>query len=83
MPKFWTAKRWETAQDWASRGIAIYGEDAARPEVVEDLRKRVQYAIAKIESASGRRPPRPSVQTVTTDVDGESRVRKALPKGRL
>jgi hypothetical protein len=64
------AKRWETAQDWASRGIAIYGEDAARPEVVEDLRKRVQYAIAKIESASGRRPPRPSVQTVTTDVDG-------------
>lgn len=52
------AKLWELARDWASRGIAMYGGDAARPEVVEDLRKRVAYATAKIDAAAtpSRRP---------------------------
>ena len=32
---------------WAERGIALYGDDAARPEVVDDLRKRAAGYRAK------------------------------------
>jgi hypothetical protein len=34
------AKRFEEALWWAVRGIAVYGAEAARPDAVEDLRKR-------------------------------------------
>ena len=34
----------------AQRGLSVYGDDATRPEFVEDLRKRVIYAIGKIEN---------------------------------
>ncbi len=63
------AKLWEVARDWASRGIAMYGEDAARPEVVEDLRRRVEYATSKID-ASRAKPRRSKVETITIQVDG-------------
>ncbi|HUB42361.1 MAG TPA: hypothetical protein VMA72_26210 [Streptosporangiaceae bacterium] len=33
---------------WAERGLAVYGEDAARPEAVEDLRKRAAGYRAKL-----------------------------------
>jgi hypothetical protein len=33
------------------RGIAVYADQAARPEVVDDLHMRVAYAAAKIEAA--------------------------------
>jgi hypothetical protein len=46
------ARDWATMRDWAERGIAIYGEHAARPEDVEDLHKRLGFATAKIEAAS-------------------------------
>jgi hypothetical protein len=32
------AHDWERSRNWAERGITIYGDDAARPEVVDDLR---------------------------------------------
>jgi rubrerythrin len=67
--RFQKAKLWEVARDWANRGIAMYGDDAARPEVVEDLRKRVEYATAKID-ARGTDPRRSRVETVTFHVDG-------------
>ena len=35
---------------WAERGIAFYGNDAARPEVVEDLRKRAASYRAKLKA---------------------------------
>ncbi len=35
---------------WAERGLSAYGEQAAEPEHVDDLRKRLAYAIAKPES---------------------------------
>src|ERR1700730_6736224 len=34
------AKNFELALWWADRGLALYGESAARPEAVEDLRQR-------------------------------------------
>jgi hypothetical protein len=60
------AKLWESARDWAERGITVYGDSAARPEVVEDLRKRIAYATAKIEAAQRPRPQRPRRATVET-----------------
>jgi hypothetical protein len=38
---------------WAERGLAVYGDDAARPEAVEDLRKRAAGYRAKIAGATG------------------------------
>jgi hypothetical protein len=60
------AKLWETAREWAERGVAVYGDSPARPEVVEDLRKRIAYAAAKIEAAQRPRPQRPRRATVET-----------------
>lgn len=52
------AKNWATMRDWAERGISAYGEHAARPEVVEDLHKRLAYALAKLDVAASPRPRR-------------------------
>jgi HIRAN domain len=57
-------KDWATMRDWAERGIAVYGEEAARPEVVEDLNKRLVYATTKIEAAQHPKPDRPHTATV-------------------
>jgi hypothetical protein len=53
------AKRWQDARQWAERGIAVYGDEAARPEVVDDLRKRLEHATAKLEEAAQPKPRRP------------------------
>lgn len=44
--KDWRACRW-----WAERGLALYGQQAAREEAVEDLIKRRNRAMAKLEAA--------------------------------
>ena len=54
------AKRWEAAREWAERGISVYGQQAARPEVVEDLHKRIAYATAKIEGPNQPRVRKPN-----------------------
>jgi hypothetical protein len=46
------AKAWESARIWAERGLSVYGDQCARPEVVEDLHKRVAYAEAKLKAHS-------------------------------
>jgi hypothetical protein len=58
------AKDWEAARWWCERGLELYGDDAAKPDFVEDLRKRLAHAVAKIEAASHPKPkphraPRP------------------------
>ena len=58
------AKHWPAVQEWAERGITVYGDEAARPEVVDDLHKRVAHAIAKIEDVP--KPPKPRASTVET-----------------
>ena len=38
---------WQACQWWAERGLALYGQRAARDEAVEDLIKRRNRAAAK------------------------------------
>jgi hypothetical protein len=53
-------KDWRACQWWAERGLALYGKRAAREEAVEDLIKRRNRAIAKLEAgATTRRQARP------------------------
>ncbi len=42
----------EQALWWAERGIAVYGDDAARPEAVEDLQHRAAAYRAKLTPVS-------------------------------
>ena len=46
----------EQALWWAERGIAVYGDDAARPEAVEDLQHRAAAYRAKLAPASQAAP---------------------------
>jgi hypothetical protein len=41
-------KDWQACEWWAERGLALYGQRAAREEAVEDLIKRRNRAIAKL-----------------------------------
>jgi hypothetical protein len=70
------AKNWTAMREWAERGINVYGEHAARPEVVEELRKRLAYATAKIEAANKPKPPRSAKAVVisTTTISGAGEV---------
>jgi formylmethanofuran dehydrogenase subunit E len=63
------AKRWEAASEWAQRGLDVYGEHAARPEVVDDLLKRLAHAAAKIEAASQPKKRKPRPVAVSTSAD--------------
>jgi hypothetical protein len=60
------AKNWQGLHDWAQRGIGVYGEQAVRAEAVEDLRKRLSYATAKIEAAEQPKARKPRATTITT-----------------
>jgi HIRAN domain len=42
-------KDWQACLWWSERGLALYGNDPAREEAVEDLLKRRNRALAKIE----------------------------------
>jgi hypothetical protein len=45
-------KDWSACLWWAERGLTLYGTHAAREEAVEDLLKRRNRALAKIEVSS-------------------------------
>lgn len=45
-------KDWQACKWWAERGLALYQQRAAREEAVEDLIKRRNRAIAKLEAAA-------------------------------
>lgn len=59
------ARDWPRARTWAARGLAVYGSEAARPEAVADLQKRLDHADAKIlaAAASGTRRAKPPTAT--------------------
>ena len=64
------AADFEQALWWARRGIAVYGEDAARPEAVDDLRRRVAVYAARLAPAAQRSrahlsPGKPQTETLT------------------
>jgi len=64
------AKDWQGARRWCERGLALYGDDAAKPEFVDDLRRRHAHAIAKIEAANRPRPTRKPRQYQPTKARG-------------
>lgn len=75
------AKNWAEALRWAQRGMALYGEDAARPEAVDDLNKRVTAYSAKLAGAIAGAPrativgnrttaPRAATETLTCESCG-------------
>jgi tetratricopeptide (TPR) repeat protein len=53
------ARNFEQALWWADRGLALYGESAARPEAVEDLRQRSAIYRAKLVPTA--RTPRSTI----------------------
>ena len=61
------AKNWAEALRWVERGLTLYGSDAARPEAVEDLRKRVSAYTAKL--AGARELPVRAVPVAPKQVD--------------
>jgi hypothetical protein len=46
------AKNWTEGLRWAEQGIALYGEDAARPDWIADLRKRAALFRAKLDNST-------------------------------
>jgi hypothetical protein len=62
------AKKWSDAIRWAERGIALYGAHAARPEAVEDLKKRISGYQRKLND--GGPPERRS--TVISETSTEA-----------
>lgn len=65
------AENFTQALWWAERGIILYGNDAARPEAVDDLRQRAATYATKITAISSphelKPPPlqQPEVETLT------------------
>ncbi len=58
------ARDWPAVVKWSERGLEVYGEEAARTEAVEDLRKRLAHATAKMLPPPSRKAsPRPSATT--------------------
>jgi hypothetical protein len=51
-------KDWPACKWWAERGLALYGQHAAREEAVEDLIKRRNRALAKMEASPQPKPYR-------------------------
>jgi HIRAN domain len=68
------AKNWEAMHEWASRGIAIYGDLAARPEAVEDLRKRLAYAKSKLRTVKQAKLRNPGTASVSQAAEVETLV---------
>jgi hypothetical protein len=50
------AKNWTEAIRWAKRGLSLYGQDAARSEAVDDLKKRIAAYEAKLSKQNGVAP---------------------------
>jgi tetratricopeptide (TPR) repeat protein len=55
------AKNWAEALRWAERGLALYGDSAARPEAVDDLKKRVAAYSAKLKGEVNATPRRVTI----------------------
>jgi formylmethanofuran dehydrogenase subunit E len=62
------ARNWAGARTWAERGLAVYGSEAARPEAVADLQKRLAHADAKILGATASGSSRPRGTSTTTPI---------------
>src|SRR6266545_1866262 len=59
------AKNWPEAIRWAQRGVALYGEHAARPEAVEDLNRRIAAYNGKLQDRRALARETPDTQITT------------------
>jgi hypothetical protein len=62
---------WNACLWWANRGLALYGQRAAREEAVEDLRKRRNRAMAKLEGSTPPSPGQPLGDSVIDTRDSD------------
>ncbi len=78
------AKDWEAVCWWTNRGLELYGDAAAREEAVEDLTKRRNRALVKLEPAPARpaKPRRPSI-SVDVAVGGDPATPISSPSPQL
>ncbi len=64
-------KDWEACRWWTERGLALYGDQAAREDAVEDLLKRRNRALAKLEapakSTKRLRPPSEAISVAVAE----------------
>jgi hypothetical protein len=75
-------KDWEACRWWAERGLALYGNNAAREEAVEDLLKRRNRALAKLEAPVKPSRPKPSRSVIpAVVVDGPAGGAAPSPSG--
>ena len=65
------AKNWQGVQWWAERGLALYGDNAAREDAVEDLTKRCNRAKAKLEPPA-KKSPAPTSSVFSAPIDQPS-----------
>lgn len=83
-------KNWQQASWWAQRGLALYGDQAARPEAVDDLQKRLAAYQAKLASGSPAssvpRPSKPATTSATIEVliciECDRRFERSIVRGR-
>lgn len=65
-------KDWQQAIWWEERGLALYGEHVARPESVDDLRKRLTAYQAKLTNPtrpSRKVAPRPHAEPASQTIE--------------
>jgi hypothetical protein len=72
-------KDWEACRWWTERGLALYGNNAAREDAVEDLLKRRNRALAKLEAPRQEPQPSPPTATVPATEPSEAAVTPAKP----
>lgn len=72
-------KDWHACIWWAERGLALYGNAAAREDAVEDLLKRRNRARQKLEAPLGPPKVKPQVTLPTQAVSTSSAVVATVP----
>jgi len=79
-------KDWQACLWWAERGLALYGAAAAREDAVEDLLKRRNRAMAKLESppkASARRSPATAITAALAELPDRRPPADAILAGEI
>ena len=77
-------KDWRACQWWAERGLALYGDHAAREEAVEDLIKRRNRAAAKLATtAEPTRHVRPDLTAIEAQLQSRSNPANLNPASDL
>jgi len=72
-------KDWEACRWWAERGLELYGSNAARAGAVEDLLKRRNRALAKLEAQHKEPRRKAPAGTIDATIAERSDAQPATP----